>query len=251
MLGERPAHGADRARRSADRLAEVRSGAGEARNQVARRGAVDHRPHLLDEALHGIDPSLAALAAGPRADGIGAGSASGADDLGASAAVAAGDDRSDVLADVADAVAVGVVLVLVRDGGTVVAGVAQAVAVGVELIGVVDRRTVVREGGAAGCSRVPRWCGWRGRAPHRAAPRRSGRCAGRWTRTGPGSWGLLAQRGRRAPSGPRWTAPRGSAEAGSGSRSGWGCPTPTSRGVERGRAQRLARRPSRPSPRAR
>src|SRR5207244_8345388 len=149
MLGERPAHGADRARRSADRLAEVRSGAGEARNQVARRGAVDHRPHLLDEALHGIDPGLAALAAGPRADGIGAGSASGADDLGASAAVAAGDDRSDVLADVADAVAVGVVLVLVRDGGTVVAGVAQAVAVGVELIGVVDRRTVVREGGAA------------------------------------------------------------------------------------------------------
>src|SRR5438876_7082604 len=150
MLGERPAHGADRARRSADRLAEVRSGAVEARNQVARRGAVDHRPHLLDEALHGVDPGLAALAAGPhRTDGIAAGSTSAADDLGASTAVAAGHDGRNGLADVTDAVAVGVELILVRFGGTVVAGVAQAVAVGVELIGVVDPRAVVREGGAA------------------------------------------------------------------------------------------------------
>src|SRR5882724_8232445 len=149
MLSERPAHDTDRARRPADRHAKVRSGPGKARNQVARRGAVDHRPHLRDEALHGVDPGHATLAAGPRTDGIGAGSASGADDLGASAAFAAGHDGRRGLAEVADAVAVGVALVLVRFGGTVVAGVAQAVAVGVELIGVDDRRTVVSEGGAA------------------------------------------------------------------------------------------------------
>src|SRR5204862_3616274 len=72
--------------------------------------------------------------------------ASGANDLGAGTAAAASHDGRDGLADVADAVAVGVELILVRFGGTVVAGVAQAVAVGVELIGVVDPRAVVREG---------------------------------------------------------------------------------------------------------
>src|SRR5205823_7835818 len=118
-------------RRPPDRLAEVRSGAGEARNQLARRGAVDHRPHLLDEALHGVDPGHAALAAGAhRTHGIRTRSASGANDLGAGTAAAASHDGRDGLADVADAVAVGVELILVRFGGTVVAGVAHAVAVG-------------------------------------------------------------------------------------------------------------------------
>src|SRR5437867_11827964 len=105
MLGEGPAYGADRARRPPDRLAEVRSGAGEARNQLARRGGVDRGPHLLDEALHGVDPGHAALAAGPHgAHGIGTRPASGANDLGAGTAAAAGHDGSDGLADVADAV---------------------------------------------------------------------------------------------------------------------------------------------------
>src|SRR2546426_4505472 len=30
------------------------------RSHLARRGAVDHRPDLLDEALHGVDPGHAA-----------------------------------------------------------------------------------------------------------------------------------------------------------------------------------------------
>src|SRR5207244_13613173 len=120
------------------------------RAQIDSRHGVDLRENLLDEAVHGGDPRHAALAAGPhRTHGIGTRPASGGNDLGSSAAAAAGHDGRDRLADVADAVAVGVALILVRDGGTVVAGVAQAVAVGVELIGVVDRRTVVREGGAA------------------------------------------------------------------------------------------------------
>src|SRR5438034_6338687 len=122
MLGEDPAHGADPARGPAERRAEVRAGSGDGRSQLARRGAVDQRARLVDEALHGVDPGHAALAASPhRTDGIGARPASGADDLGASTAAAAGHDGRNGLAYVADDVSVGLELILVRFGGTVVA----------------------------------------------------------------------------------------------------------------------------------